>query len=247
MRARTHRAGGVDELQDALAGDDRAARLDQPCAHCAVDRTHEARLCAQLAHARDVGLRARTIALRGFELRGCRFDSSAGRPGFVAAGVQGFLAHEPARMELRIAPRARVGELCAASRFRKPRLRRALGIRRARRRETPAGDPIVEVDRIELGEQLPGLHGVALVHQYAQHAAWHRRPEHIRAPGFDGADAERGGDERTLLDRRDRHSRRRERPLRRHEPRHQCGEAGAGGDQDGSAKMTSVHRAFPRR
>ena len=191
----------------------------------------EPRLRPQLADPRDIGQRPVAVAPRRGQLGGRRIDGRLRGIRFVSFGVGGFLADEPLRAQFGGAARARDGELRAALRLGELCLGGADGAGGAFCGELPAGDAILEIDRIEFGEQLPGLDDIALVDEHARDAARHRRPECIAAACLDRADAERTRDQRTLFDLGQRDLGRRERSLARRQPAEQQRAADAGGDQ----------------
>jgi hypothetical protein len=99
--------------------------------------------------------------------------------GFVVAQVGGFRVHEPALGEITVARGVGDGHVKPALRLAFPRRCYQDALFRALQRETRRPQARLEIHRIDLSEQLPGLHRVAVSDVQAQHASGLRGPDGI--------------------------------------------------------------------
>ena len=162
-------------------------------------------------------------------------------------GIRGFLADESLRTQFGVAPGAGEGKLCAALCLGELRFRSADRAGGALCGKAPAGDALLQIHRIEFGEQLSRPHRVALIHQHARDAAGKRRTECVTAARLDRADAEGACDQRPLFHPGQGDFGRRERTLIRRQPAEQQRGTDAEGGQRRLGAQAQVHACLRPR
>jgi hypothetical protein len=107
-------------------------------------------------------------------------------------------------------------------------------------------DAQFEVDRVHLGQHLPGAHAIALVDEHTQHPAGGGRAKGVRATRLDRADAEDRRRERRRLGPGDGHAHRRHRPLSGDDPGKARKHSQRGRNDDPFAGRQILHLRAPQ-
>ena len=219
-----------DQADHRLAGNDRRARLRVAAGHDAVARRQQAQVLPLFAQGILVGLEPGEFLTGALQVRFGRVDRSLGRGQFLLPAFDGAGADEMLVAKIAVTPGIQPGNLPSGQHVLALCFRRRDGTLGAGMGGFQRTQPLIEIDRVDLGQQLPGLDAIADIDMDRLQAPGGGGADEITAAGFDGADAEQFGAQRALFGMGDGHLGWRQR-------------AGAGHDQPESTEQNGSQKA----